>query len=123
MSDPAMEPAAVLDAIVKAYDVRGLVPSQLDPAAAEAIGSGFAEFAGAPVIAVGRIDPLESHFQLQLRQRFHGFIAYGIAFVIHSHLIVETDPGNVVDIYQFDAAAVGEQQVAVSGKIRDMPGL
>ncbi len=42
-----------LDAIFKAYDVRGLVPAQLDEEAARRIGIGFAEFAGAPRIAVG----------------------------------------------------------------------
>lgn len=42
-----------LDAIFKAYDVRGLVPDQLDADAARSIGIGFAEFAGAPAIAVG----------------------------------------------------------------------
>jgi phosphomannomutase len=43
-----------LSPIFKAYDVRGLVPDQLDPRGAEQIGVGFAEFAGAPTIAVGR---------------------------------------------------------------------
>ena len=42
-----------LDAIFKAYDVRGLVPDQLDEEAARRIGVGFAEFAAAPRIAVG----------------------------------------------------------------------
>ena len=42
-----------LDAIFKAYDVRGVVPDQLDEEAARRIGVGFAEFAGAPRIAVG----------------------------------------------------------------------
>jgi phosphomannomutase len=40
--------------IFKAYDIRGLVPSQLDPGGADRIGVGFAEFAQAPTIAVGR---------------------------------------------------------------------
>jgi phosphomannomutase len=43
-----------LDAIFKAYDVRGLVPEQLDAAAARSIGAGFAAFSGAESIAVGR---------------------------------------------------------------------
>ena len=34
-----------LDAIFKAYDVRGTVPDQLDPELAHAIGVGFAAFA------------------------------------------------------------------------------
>ena len=43
-----------LDAIFKAYDVRGLVPDQLDEEAARRIGAAFAAFMGAPRIAVGR---------------------------------------------------------------------
>ena len=43
-----------LDAIFKAYDVRGTVPDQLDDDAARRIGGGFADFAGAERIAVGR---------------------------------------------------------------------
>lgn len=42
-----------LDAIFKAYDVRGLSPGELDEEAARRIGIGFAEFAAAPSIAVG----------------------------------------------------------------------
>ena len=44
----------VLDAIVKAYDVRGTVPDQFNPEVAYALGVGFARFAGAPRILVGR---------------------------------------------------------------------
>lgn len=43
-----------LDAIFKAYDVRGVVPDQLDGGAARAIGSAFARFAGAPRVLVAR---------------------------------------------------------------------
>ena len=43
-----------LDAIFKAYDVRGTVPEQLDDEAARRIGAAFAAFAGADRIAVGR---------------------------------------------------------------------
>jgi phosphomannomutase len=43
-----------LDLIFKAYDVRGTVPDQLDEEAARRIGIGFAGFAGADRIAVGR---------------------------------------------------------------------
>lgn len=43
-----------LDAIFKAYDVRGLVPEQLDGVAARLIGAAFAVFSGAERIAVGR---------------------------------------------------------------------
>jgi phosphomannomutase len=46
-----------LSAIVKAYDVRGVVPDQLDEEAARAIGAAFADVvalpAGAPRVAVG----------------------------------------------------------------------
>ncbi len=43
-----------LDSIFKAYDIRGLVPEQLDEETAGAIGSAFAAFAGADRIAVGQ---------------------------------------------------------------------
>jgi phosphomannomutase len=43
-----------LDTIFKAYDVRGLVPEQLDEDACRRIGAAFARFAGSPRIAVGR---------------------------------------------------------------------
>jgi phosphomannomutase len=44
----------LLDAIVKAYDVRGTVPDQLNAAVAHALGVGFARFANAPRVLVGR---------------------------------------------------------------------
>jgi len=40
---PTTSPAEALDAIFKAYDVRGLCPGELDPTLAEAIGAGFAQ--------------------------------------------------------------------------------
>jgi phosphomannomutase len=43
-----------LDAIFKAYDVRGTVPDQLDVSAAIAIGWAFARFSGATRLVVGR---------------------------------------------------------------------
>jgi phosphomannomutase len=43
-----------LDSIFKAYDVRGLYPSEIDEEAARRIGYGFATFADADRIAVGR---------------------------------------------------------------------
>jgi phosphomannomutase len=43
-----------LAGIFKAYDIRGVVPDQLDADAARRIGSAFAEWSGAPRIAVGR---------------------------------------------------------------------
>jgi phosphomannomutase len=42
-----------LDAIFKAYDVRGLVPEELDEEAARRIGAAFATWAGATSVAVG----------------------------------------------------------------------
>lgn len=42
-----------LDAIFKAYDVRGTVPDEIDDDAARRIGAAFAAFAGAERIAVG----------------------------------------------------------------------
>jgi phosphomannomutase len=44
----------VLDAIVKAYDVRGTVPDQLNTDVAHALGVGFARFANAQRVLVGR---------------------------------------------------------------------
>ena len=43
-----------LDAIFKAYDIRGVVPDQLDAPAARSIGWAFARFAGTPRILVAR---------------------------------------------------------------------
>jgi phosphomannomutase len=42
-----------LRSIFKAYDVRGVVPDELDEASARAIGRSFAEWSGVPRIAVG----------------------------------------------------------------------
>jgi phosphomannomutase len=44
----------VLDAIFKAYDIRGTVPDQLDASLARAVGAAFARFTGAPRILMGR---------------------------------------------------------------------
>ncbi|MGQ0464860.1 MAG: phosphomannomutase/phosphoglucomutase [Sporichthyaceae bacterium] len=43
-----------LSTIVRAYDVRGLVPEELDERTAFALGAAFAEFCGEPEIVVGR---------------------------------------------------------------------
>jgi phosphomannomutase len=43
-----------LEQIVKAYDIRGTVPDQLDASIARAFGVAFARFAGAPTVLVGR---------------------------------------------------------------------
>ena len=44
---------AVVDAVVKAYDVRGVVPDQLDEALAHDVGRAFVEVLGASEIVVG----------------------------------------------------------------------
>ncbi len=41
-------------AIFKAYDIRGIVPDQLDPSVARSVGVAFARFTGAPRILMGR---------------------------------------------------------------------
>ncbi len=46
--------AAPLDAIFKAYDIRGVVPDDLDASIVRRIGAAFAEWSGAPRIALGR---------------------------------------------------------------------
>jgi phosphomannomutase len=50
----AAAPAIDLSTIVKAYDVRGTVPDQLNPAVARALGVAFGRFAGASRVLVGR---------------------------------------------------------------------
>jgi phosphomannomutase len=47
-------PARDLDRIFKAYDVRGVVPDDLDADLARTIGAAFAEWCGAPSIVLGR---------------------------------------------------------------------
>jgi phosphomannomutase len=54
---------AELDAIFKAYDVRGTYPDQIDVTVAEAIGHAFVRFTGADQILVGR-DMRESGVEL-----------------------------------------------------------
>jgi len=44
---------STLDAIFKAYDIRGVVPDQLDADLARKVGAAFARFAGAPRVLVG----------------------------------------------------------------------
>ena len=41
-------------AIFKAYDIRGIVPDQLDASIARSVGVAFARFTGAPRILMGR---------------------------------------------------------------------
>ena len=45
---------SILDAIVKAYDVRGTTPDQMNDDVAFALGVAFAGFVGAPTVLVGR---------------------------------------------------------------------
>ena len=45
---------APLDAIFKAYDIRGIVPDEFDAGIARRIGAAFAQFTGAPRILVAR---------------------------------------------------------------------
>jgi phosphomannomutase len=50
----ALPPHRDLTGIFKAYDVRGVVPDQIDDDVARRIGAAFAAWASAPAIAVGR---------------------------------------------------------------------
>ncbi|MEY2467886.1 MAG: phosphomannomutase [Actinomycetota bacterium] len=45
---------AAIDTVFKAYDIRGLVPDELDADLAREVGGAFARFAGCPAILVGR---------------------------------------------------------------------
>ena len=49
-----MSPPRDLSRIFKAYDVRGVVPDDLDEDAARRIGAAFADWSGAPKVAIGR---------------------------------------------------------------------
>ena len=51
-----MAPPAVsaLDRVFKAYDIRGTVPDQMNPALARAVGGAFASFVGTSRVVVGR---------------------------------------------------------------------
>jgi phosphomannomutase len=51
---------ANLDRIFKAYDVRGVVPDELDPAVARRIGAAYADWVKAPRILIGRDARLSS---------------------------------------------------------------
>ena len=54
MPRPDAQPVSKLDAIVKAYDIRGTVPDQLDADVAHALGVAFASFTKAPHIVVAQ---------------------------------------------------------------------
>jgi phosphomannomutase len=49
-----VSPPPDLSRIFKAYDVRGVVPGELDASVARAVGAAFADWAGVPAIAIGR---------------------------------------------------------------------
>mgnify|MGYP000499968329 CR=1 FL=1 len=49
-----MSASLILDRIVKAYDIRGTVPDQLDERVAHALGVGFAIFSESEVVIVAR---------------------------------------------------------------------
>jgi phosphomannomutase len=53
---PGVDPARIF----KAYDVRGVVPDELDAGLARLIGAAFAEWSGAPQILIGRDARLSS---------------------------------------------------------------
>ena len=76
-----------LDSIFKAYDVRGLVPEQLDEDTARRIGSAFADFAEAPAMVVGR-DCRESSPGLA-GALIEGVVARGVA--VHDLGMITTD--------------------------------
>lgn len=50
----AAPPSETLDAIFKAYDVRGIYPDQIDETIARLVGNAFVAFTGAPTVLVGR---------------------------------------------------------------------
>lgn len=54
MSTSETKPPSKLDAIIKAYDIRGTVPDQLDAEVAHALGVAFASFTGAAHIVVAQ---------------------------------------------------------------------
>jgi phosphomannomutase len=54
LSVSSLHAVAQLDAIFKAYDVRGTVPDQLDAATCRAVGSAFATFAQSPTLCIAR---------------------------------------------------------------------
>jgi phosphomannomutase len=68
-----------LSSIVKAYDIRGTVPEQLDEPVAKALGAAFARFAGAPSIVIAR-DMRESGVALS-RAFAEGVTAQGVDVV------------------------------------------
>lgn len=74
-----------LGSIVKAYDIRGIVPDQLDEDVARAVGAAFAEVAGRPrAIVVGHdmrasSEPLATAFASGVRARGTDVVHIGLA--------------------------------------------
>jgi phosphomannomutase len=68
-----------LSSIVKAYDVRGVVPDQLDAHVARALGAAFARFVAAPTLVIAR-DMRESGVELS-RAFADGVTAQGVDVV------------------------------------------
>jgi hypothetical protein len=67
--------AAAMNAIFKAYDIRGTVPDQLDAALMERIGAAFARFAAHPAQA----PTVEEFYQLDAQEQFGKYVAPDIA--------------------------------------------
>ena len=86
-----------LSRIVKAYDVRGVVPDQLDARIAEALGAAFARFAGAPTLVIAR-DMRESGVELS-RAFAAGATAQGVD-------VVDAGLGST-DLLYFAAGSLG----------------
>ncbi|HEX6310964.1 MAG TPA: phosphomannomutase/phosphoglucomutase, partial [Acidimicrobiia bacterium] len=75
---------AALDAIFKAYDVRGVYPDQLDEGVARSVGNAFVAFTGADRVVVGRdmrpsSEPLAAAFVDGARQAGADVVDLGLA--------------------------------------------
>jgi phosphomannomutase len=73
-----------LSAIVKAYDIRGVVPDQLDEALCTEFGAAFAALVGGPAIVIGHdmrpsSEPLAAAFATGLTRQGVDAIAVGLA--------------------------------------------
>jgi phosphomannomutase len=86
-----------LSAIVKAYDVRGVVPDQLDAGIARALGAAFARFTGATTLVVAR-DMRETGVELS-RAFAEGVTAQGVD-------VVDAGLGST-DLLYFAAGSLG----------------
>ncbi len=92
------------DAIFKAYDVRGIVPDELDAEAARRIGAAFALHTGASAIAVGR-DVRESSPEL----------AAAVIAGIRSEGVAVDDLGMITtDMVYFAAGSLDEPGVMIT---------